>query len=66
MGSMGDGEYTRRFLELLRYVPHLKDEKEKIQRFINGFLEAYRDQIEFDDPQSLEESMRKLKHFYKK
>jgi len=30
MGSMTDDEYTSRFLELLRYVPYLKDEKVKI------------------------------------
>jgi len=30
MSSMTDDEYTSRFLELLRYVPYLKDEKYKI------------------------------------
>jgi len=30
MGSMIDDEYTSKFLELLRYVPYLKDEKAKI------------------------------------
>jgi len=35
-------------LGLLRYVPYLKDEKEKIQKFISGFPAAYRDQIEFE------------------
>lgn len=37
MGSMRDDEYTSRFLELLRYVTYLKDEKDNIQRFISGF-----------------------------
>lgn len=37
MGSMIDDVYTSRFLELLRYVPFLRDEKEKIQKFISGF-----------------------------
>jgi len=36
MGSMIDDEYTSRFLELLRYVPYLTEEKAKIQRFIGG------------------------------
>jgi len=27
MGSMTDEEYTRKFLEILRYVPYLKEEK---------------------------------------
>lgn len=64
MSSMTDDEYTNRFLELLRYVPYLKDEKANIQRFINELLAAYRDHIEFDDPWSLEEAIKKLKHWY--
>jgi len=55
MGSITDDEYTIIFLELLRYVPYLKYNKVKIQRFINGFLVAFKDQIEFDEPWSLEE-----------
>lgn len=47
---MTDDEYTSRFLELLRYVPYLKEEKAKIQRFISGFPVAYRDPIEFYEP----------------
>lgn len=42
-GSMIDDEYTSNFLELLRYVPYLKDEKAKIHRFISGFPMTYRD-----------------------
>ena len=36
MGSMIDEEYTSRFLELLRYVPYLKEEMANIHRFISG------------------------------
>ena len=45
-------------------MPYLKKEKDKVQRFINGLPVAYRDQIDFDEPRSLEESIRKLKHCY--
>jgi len=64
MGSVTDEEYTSRFLELLRYVPYLKEEKGNIQRIISGFSVAFKDKIEFDDPRSLEESIRKLKNCY--
>lgn len=64
IGSMIDDEYTSRFLELLRYVPYLKEEKAKVHRFINGLPVAYRDRIEFDEPRLLEEAIRKLKHYY--
>lgn len=36
MGSLTDDEYTNRFLELLRYMPYLREEKAKVHRFING------------------------------
>ena len=36
MGSMLYDEHTSKFLEILRYVPYLKDEKVKIQRFVSG------------------------------
>lgn len=57
MGSMTDEENTKRFLELLMYVPYLKEEKATIQRFINGLLVAFKDRIEFYEPTSLEEAI---------
>ena len=42
MGSMIDDEYTSRSLELLRYVPYLKEENSKVQRFISGIPIAYK------------------------
>jgi len=54
---MTDDEYTRRFLELLRYVPYLKEEKAKVQGFISGLPVTYKYQIEFDEPISLEDAI---------
>ena len=64
MGSMTVEKYTSIFLELFRYVPYIKEEKVKIQRFFNGFLVAFKDKIEFYEPRPLEEYIRKLKHYY--
>lgn len=61
---MTDDEYTIRFLELLRYVPYLTEEKVKIKRFISGLLVAFKGRIEFDEPRSLEEAIRNLRHCY--
>lgn len=36
MGSIIDDEYTSIFLEFLRYLPYLKEQKVEIQRFISG------------------------------
>lgn len=54
----------KNFLELLRYVPYLEDEKSKVQWFFNGFTLPFRDRIEYDEPHTLEEVIGKLKHFY--
>ena len=66
MGSMSNEEYTTKFLELLRYVLYLKDDKSKFQRFISGFPLEFGDCIEYDEPRSLEEVSGKLKHCYDK
>jgi hypothetical protein len=49
----------RMFLELLRYVGYIKEEKVKIQRFLSGLPSFYRDKIQFDEPKTLEETIRK-------
>lgn len=47
MGFMTNKEYMTKLLELLRYVPCLKDEATKVQRFICGLPLAFKDQIEY-------------------
>jgi len=64
MGLMTNEECITNLLELLRYVPHLRYEKAKVQRFFSGFPLEFRDQIEYDEPCSLEEFIGKLKHCY--
>ena len=57
-------EYANRFLELLRYVRYIKDEKVKIQRFLSGLPQSYKDRIKFYEPRTLEEVIRKAKYCY--
>jgi hypothetical protein len=66
LGSMTMDEYERIFLELLRYVGIIKDEKVKIQRFMSGILTFYSDKIHFNEPKTLEESIGKDKYLYEK
>lgn len=66
MGSITNEEYMTKFLELLRYVLYLKDEKYKVKIFVSGLPLDFRDQIEYDEPLSLEEVIEKPKHFYEK
>ena len=62
MGFMTNDEYTSRFLELLRYVPYLKEEKGNTQRFTSELPIAFKDRIELDELRSLEEAIKRLKH----
>jgi hypothetical protein len=58
LGSMTIDEYERRFLELLKYVSFIKDESVKIQRYLSGFPSFISDKIQYDDPKTLEETIR--------
>jgi hypothetical protein len=52
------------FLSLLRYVPYIKEEKEKVQRFISGIPKDYQNMIEFDEPRTLEDTILKARYCY--
>jgi hypothetical protein len=64
LGSMTIDEYERRFLELLKYVPFIKDETIKIQRYLSGFPPSIGDKIQYDDPKTMEEMIRRVKCLY--
>ena len=57
-------EYENKFLDLLRYVRYIKDEKVKIQRFLSGLPQSYKDKIEFYEPRNLEEVIGKDTYCY--
>ena len=60
LGQLTIEEYVNKFLDLLRYVPYIKAEKPKAQRFISGLPKEYQNQIEFDKPKTLEDTIRKV------
>jgi hypothetical protein len=64
LGSTTIDEYERRFLELLKYVSFIKDETVKIQRYLSGFPSFINDKIQYDDPKTLEETIRRAKCLY--
>ena len=57
-------EHANKFLDILRYARYIRDEKVNIQRFLSGFPQSYIDKIEFYDPRTLEEAIRKAKYCY--
>ena len=52
------------FLELLKYVSFIKDETVNIQRYLSGLPYLIRDKIQYDDPKTLEETIRRAKCLY--
>ena len=54
-------EYERRFLELLRHVGFIKDEKLKIKISLSGIHYFYSDKIHYDKLGTLEETIMKEK-----
>ena len=55
-------EYANKFLEVLRYVKYIRDDKMKMQRFLSGLPQSYKDRIEFDETRTLEDAIRKVKY----
>jgi hypothetical protein len=64
LGSMFIDEYERKFLELLKYVLFIKDETVKIQRYLSGLPPSIRENIQYDDPNTMEEMIRRAKVLY--
>ena len=64
LGQLTMEEYENKFLEMLRYVRYIRDDKMKIHSFLSGIPQQYKDRIEFDELRTLEEAIRKEKYFY--
>ena len=57
-------ELCSKFLSLLHYVPYLIDEEPREQRFLSCLPFTFKDRIEYDNPKTLEEAMRKANFYY--
>ena len=66
LGQLTIDKYINKFLELVRYVPYIKDERENMQRFISGLPQSFQDRIEFDEPKTLEDVVWKVRYCYEK
>jgi hypothetical protein len=62
--SMKMDEYEKRIFEFLKYVDFIKDEKVKIQIFLSGLPSFYSDNTQYDNPNTLEESIRRANNLY--
>ena len=59
MVSMTMGDFINIFLDLLHYVPYIKDEKVKIQQFLGCLPPNFRKSITFDMPKTLDTTLHK-------
>eukprot|EP00253_Pinus_taeda_P030209 PITA_30209 len=57
-------EFINLFTSLLRYVPYIKEEKAKVQRFVSSLPSYIRETIEFDNPRTMDEAIRKERICY--
>jgi hypothetical protein len=64
LGIMTIDNYERIFLELLKYVAFIKDEKVKIKRYLSGIPSFISDKIQYDEPKTLEEIIRRDECIY--
>eukprot|EP00253_Pinus_taeda_P012179 PITA_12179 len=64
LGQQTMDEFISRFTSLLRYVPYIREEKAKVQRFISSLPAYMRERIEFDNPKSMDEVIRKARICY--
>lgn len=54
-------EYITKFTSLLRYVPYLRDEMAKVQRFLSSFPTHMKERIEFVNPKTMDEALKKAR-----
>ena len=64
LGRMTMVKYENNFFGFLKYVGFIKDEKVKIQRFLSGLPSFYKENIQYDEPRTLTEAIRKAKYMY--
>ena len=46
--------FFTKFTNLLRYVPYIREEKAKVQRFLNFLPTIYKERIKFDNPKTMD------------
>ena len=64
LGHLTIDYFFTEFTNLLRYVPYIREEKAKLQRFLNCFPAVYKEKIEFDNARTMEEAVRKARLYY--
>eukprot|EP00253_Pinus_taeda_P012645 PITA_12645 len=64
LGQQTMDEFITHFTSLLRYVPYIREEKAKVQRFVSSLPPYMRERIEFGNPKSMDEVIQKARICY--
>eukprot|EP00253_Pinus_taeda_P031463 PITA_31463 len=64
LGQQTMDEFITRFTSLLCYVPYIREEKAKVQRFVSNLPPYMWERIEFDNPKLMDEAIRKARICY--
>ena len=64
MASTNMDVFMNIFVDLLHYVPYIKDEKVKIQQFLGCLPPKFLERIEFDMPKTWDATLHKARIFY--
>ena len=64
LGTLTIDEYVKRFTNLLCYVPHMQEEKAKIQCFISSLPNFMKDKFDFEHPRDMDDAVRKARICY--
>lgn len=57
-------EFVTKFTYLLRYVPYIREEKAKVQRFMSSLSAFMKERLEFDNPKTVDKAIRKAQICY--
>lgn len=57
-------EFVTNFNSLLRYIPYIREEKDKVQRFINNLSTFMKEKLEFDNLKTMDEAIQKAQICY--
>ena len=64
LGKLIIDEFESKFTNLLRYFRYLKEEKAKVQRFMNCLPIVYKEWIGFDKSKTMDEVVKKARLCY--
>ena len=59
LGHLSMDEFITKFTPLMRCVPYIWEEREKVQRFISNLPLFMKEHLEFDNPKTMDEVIRK-------